>query len=68
MTDYPSFLNMGYDIGSGHTESFCGCLTARLKGFWMMWDKDNAQALMALASVYYSNQWQIYWKAKRKAS
>ena len=59
---------VGYDIGSGPTESFCGSLTARLKGSGMRWDTDNAEAVMALASVYYSNQWEQYWDAKRKAA
>jgi hypothetical protein len=68
MTDYPAFLNKNYDIGSGPTESFCGCLTQRLKGAGMKWDQDNAQAVMALASVYYSNQWDKYWNAKRKTA
>jgi hypothetical protein len=51
MTDYPYFLDLGYDIGSGPTESFCGCLTKRLKGSGMRWDKDNAEAVMALGIV-----------------
>ena len=68
MTDYPAFLNKNYDIGSGPTESFCGCLTQRLKGPGMRWDKTNAQALMALASLYYSNQWDKYWNTKRKTA
>jgi len=68
MTDYPSFLELGYDIGSGPTESFCGCLTQRLKGPGMRWDKDNAQAVMSLASIYYSNQWNTYWKSSNKAA
>ena len=68
MTDYPYFLEEGFDIGSGPTESFCGSLTARLKGSGMRWDTDNAEAVMALASVYYSNQWEQYWEAKRKAA
>ena len=68
MTDYPSFLEQGYDIGSGPTESFCGCLTKRLKGSGMRWDKDNAESVMALASVYYSNQWDEYWKSMQKAA
>jgi len=68
MTDYPSFLEQGYDIGSGPTESFCGCLTKRLKGSGMRWDKDNAEAVMAIASIYYSNQWGKYWKARHKAA
>lgn len=68
MTDYPAFLDKGYDIGSGPTESFCGCLTKRLKGAGMRWDKDNAEAVMALASLYSSNQWAKYWKVRQHAA
>ena len=67
MTDYPSFRQLGYDCGSGPTESFCGCLTARLKGRGMKWDKDNAEAMMALGSLYYSNLWTDYWRKQRVA-
>jgi hypothetical protein len=68
MTDYPSFLKRGYDIGSGPTESFCGCLTKRLKGAGMRWDKDNAEAVMALASLYSSNLWNKYWNIEKVAA
>jgi len=67
MTDYPSFRQAGYDCGSGPTESFCGTLTARLKGRGMHWDKDNAESMMALASLYYSNLWAHYWAGLRAA-
>jgi len=67
MTDYPSFRQAGYDCGSGPTESFCGTLTARLKGRGMRWDKDNAEAIMALGSLYYSNLWANYWTQQRAA-
>jgi hypothetical protein len=67
MTDYPSYRQIGYDCGSGPTESFCGTLTARLKGRGMHWDKDNAEAMMALGSLYYSNLWQNYWTVQRAA-
>jgi len=30
--------------------------------------KIMAPAVMALASVYYSNQWHKYWKSKQKAA
>ena len=56
------------DIGSGPTESFCGCLTKRLKGAGMRWDKDNAEAVMALASIYSSNLWNKYWNIKSVAA
>jgi len=55
-------------IGSGPTESFCGCLAKRLKGSGMRWDKDNAESVTALGSIYYSNQWDEYWKSRHKAA
>jgi len=67
MTDYPSYRQIGYDCGSGPTESFCGTLTKRLKGRGMHWGKDNAEAMMTLGSLYYSNLWQNYWTAQRAA-
>jgi hypothetical protein len=68
MTDYPHFIGQGYDIGSGPTESFCGCLTQRLKGSGMRWDKDNAEAIMALAGLYFSHLWEKYWKIENLAA
>jgi len=65
MTDYPTYRRKGYDCGSGPTESFCGTLTARLKGRGMRWDRDNAEAIMALGSLYYSNLWDNYWPLQR---
>lgn len=65
MTDYPTFRQMGYDCGSGPTESFCGTLTLRLKGRGMHWDSENAEAVMALGSLYYSDQWSHYWARQR---
>ena len=67
MTDYPRYRQIGYDCGSGPTESFCGTLTARLKGRGMHWDKDKAEAMMALGSLYYSSLWQDYWTEQRAA-
>lgn len=67
MTDYPTFRRLGYDCGSGPTESLCGRLTDRLKGPGMRWDQGNAEAMMALASLYQSGLWDTYWKAERAA-
>lgn len=67
MTDYPRYRQIGYDCGSGPTESFCGTLTRRLKGRGMHWDKDNAESMMALASLYYSNLWKHYWTRQKAA-
>ena len=68
MTDYPRFRQLGYDCGSGPTESLCGQLTNRLKGPGMRWSKSNAEAMMALASLYHSSQWDLYWKPERVAA
>jgi len=68
MTDYPRFRQLGYDCGSGPTESQCGKLTGRLKGPGMRWDKSNAEAMMALACVYHSGLWSTYWKSERTAA
>ena len=68
MTDYPTFRAKGYDCGSGPTESFCGSLTRRLKGRGMRWDGDNAESIMALASIYNTGQWRRYWKSQKKAA
>jgi hypothetical protein len=65
MTDYPTFRPLGYECGSGPTESLCGRLTDRLKGPGMRWDTDNAEAMMALASLYHSGLWDTYWKSVR---
>jgi hypothetical protein len=68
MTDYPTFRQLGYDCGSGPTESLCGRLTDRLKGPGMRWDTSNAEAMMALASLYHSGLWNTYWKSQRGAA
>ena len=68
MTDYPRFRQLGYDCGSGPTESLCGRLTDRLKGPGMRWDASNAEAMMALVSLYHSGLWRAYWKSDRAAA
>jgi hypothetical protein len=68
MTDYPAFRALGYDCGSGPTESQCGTLTGRLKGPGMRWDTNNAEAMMALAGIHHSGLWPTYWKSERTAA
>jgi hypothetical protein len=67
MTDYPQFVERGYDCGSGPTESQCGTTTARVKGPGMRWDADNADAMLALAALDHSNLWNAYWSRQRAA-
>jgi len=68
MTNYPAFRALGYDCGSGPTESCCGTLTGRLKGPGMRWDTDNAEAMMTLAGIYHSGLWRTYWQSERTAA
>lgn len=68
MTDYPAFRALGYDCGSGPTESSGGLLTDRLKGPGMRWDCDNAEGMMALASIYHSGLWATYWQSEKAAA
>jgi len=68
MTDYPTFRQLGYDCGSGPTESLCGTLTGRLKGPGRRWDSDNAESVMALAGLYHSGLWGTYWRSERAAA
>jgi hypothetical protein len=68
MTDYPAFRRLGYDCGSGPTESLCGTLANRLKGSGMRWDRENAESMMGLAALYHSGLWKTYWKIECAAA
>ena len=61
MIAYPRFIQNGWQIGSGPTESMCKTTTMRLKGCGQRWDTDNAEALMALAAIEQSHAWDLYW-------
>jgi hypothetical protein len=61
MIHYPEFRRRGWQIGSGPTESECKTTTHRVKGRGRRWDGDNAEAMMALASLDDSRMWQTYW-------
>ena len=61
MIRYPEFRRRGWQIGSGPTESECKTTTQRVKGRGRRWDGDNAEAMMALASLDDSRMWQTYW-------
>ncbi len=61
MIHYPEFRRRGWQIGSGPTESECKTTTHRVKGRGRRWDGDNAEAMMALASLDDSRMWHTYW-------
>jgi hypothetical protein len=57
----------GWDVGSGSTESMCGAMTRRLKLRGLRWDRDNAEAMMALETVEPMDGWSA-WPRYRAAS
>ncbi len=63
MVEYPKALSQGWDIGSGPTEAMCKNLTLRLKRTGMKWDPANAEALMTLAALRESGQWDRWWQS-----
>ncbi len=63
MVEYPIALSQGWDIGSGITEAMCKNLTLRLKRTGMKRDPANAEALMTLAALRESGQWDRWWQS-----
>jgi hypothetical protein len=68
MCEYPKFIEKGWQIGSGPTESMCKVLTYRLKGAGMRWDRYGADAIMALLALQQSNTWESYWNLRKQAA
>lgn len=58
---YPEFRERGWQIGSGPTEAECKTTTHRLKGRGRRWDRDHAEAMMAVACLADSDLWHRYW-------
>jgi len=65
---YARFRSMGFQIGSGPTESGCKSQARRLKGVGMRWTPTHAEALLALESLHQSNLWAIYWQARTQTA
>lgn len=64
MIQYPKFLELGRQIGSGPTESMCKATTQRIKGRGMRWDGDNAESIMTLEALEQGGNWKAYWEAQ----
>jgi hypothetical protein len=62
-TNYPSYRQKGWDIGSGPTEAGCKIIGERLKGSGMRWVEDGAATVAALRALYVSggNLWDGFW-------
>jgi hypothetical protein len=66
-TDYPSYRQKGWDIGSGPTEAGCKIIGERLKGSGMRWVEDGAATVASLRALYVSSGhlWDGFWAQPR---
>jgi hypothetical protein len=62
-TDYPTYRQKGWDIGSGPTEAGCKIIGERLKGSGMRWVEEGAATVAALRALYVSSGklWDGFW-------
>jgi hypothetical protein len=62
-TDYPSYRQKGWDIGSGPTEAGCKIIGERLKGSGMRWVEDGAATVATLRALYVGGGtlWDGFW-------
>ena len=69
-TDYPSYRQKGWDIGSGPTEAGCKIIGERLKGSGMRWVEDGAATVAALRALYVSGGklWDGFWAQPHRAA
>jgi hypothetical protein len=67
LLDYPRCDRMGWDVGSGSTESMCKALTRRLKQRGMRWDGDHAEEMMALETLAQTDSWAAWYRRRLAA-
>jgi hypothetical protein len=69
-TDYPTYRERGWDIGSGPTEAGCKIIGERLKGSGMRWVEDGAATVAALRALYVSSGkvWDSFWSQPHRAA
>jgi hypothetical protein len=64
LLNYRQCEERGWDVGSGSTESMCGAMTRRLKLRGMRWDRDNAEAMMALETLEQMDGWAAWLRCR----
>jgi hypothetical protein len=69
-TDYPTYRQKGWDIGSGPTEAGCKIIGERLKGSGMRWVEEGAAPVASLRALYVSGGklWDGFWSQPRRAA
>jgi hypothetical protein len=67
-TDYPTYRQKGWDIGSGPTEAGCKIIGERLRGSGMRWVEDGAVTVATLRALYVSGGkvWDGFWSQPRR--
>lgn len=67
-TDYPTYRQRGWDIGSGPTEAGCKIIGERLKGSGMRWVEEGAATVAALRALYISGArlWDGFWEQPQR--
>jgi hypothetical protein len=65
ITDYPTYRNKGWVIGSGMIESSCKQVVGqRLKGAGMQWSEEGALAMAALVCHRINGTWKQFWDSR----
>jgi hypothetical protein len=69
-TDYPTYRQNGWDIGSGPTEAGCKLIGERLKGSGMRWVETGAATVATLRALYISGGklWDGFWAQPHRAA
>jgi hypothetical protein len=69
-TNYPTYRERGWDIGSGPTEAGCKIIGERLKGSGMRWVEHGAATVGVLRALYVSSPklWDGFWEQPRTAA
>jgi len=69
-TDYPTYRQNGWDIGSGPTEAGCKIIGERLKGSGMRWVEEGAATVASLRALYVSGGklWDGFWCQPHRAA
>jgi hypothetical protein len=69
-TDYPTYRQNGWDIGSGPIEAGCKIIGERLKGSGMRWVEEGAAPVAALRALYVSGAklWDGFWSQPHRAA
>ena len=64
--NYPEYRRRGWPIGSGNTEAGVKQFNKRVKGTDQFWSEQGVEAILALRSLYVSQdqRWERYWLSR----